>query len=227
MKEPYATEEKEIWIISDGTRIVCTRGSAPDHAPQEFKDAYNTRNLEENRFTYPVTLHAWKDEEASEGLSHQIWNVSNESRMRISIYPSNDRTAAGRRAYEVSFGFHYRDDYTGIYANTISYDTIEGRRRFDYLPAGTYVLKETGTPEGYVTAQEQTVQVEEMGDIQRFTMENKERQLSIAKIARNEEAYYAGSSQGAAVMTGDQSQAAVIPGAALSLYFSETEIGDY
>ncbi len=227
VKEPYATEEKEIWIISDGTRIVCTRGSAPDHAPQEFKDAYNTRNLEENRFTYPVTLHAWKDEEASEGLSHQIWNVSNESRMRISIYPSNDRTAAGRRAYEVSFGFHYRDDYTGIYANTISYDTIEGRRRFDYLPAGTYVLKETGTPEGYVTAQEQTVQVEEMGDIQRFTMENKERQLSIAKIARNEEAYYAGSSQGAAVMTGDQSQAAVIPGAALSLYFSETEIGDY
>ena len=99
--------------------------------------------------------------------------------------------------------------------------------RFDYLPAGTYVLKETDTPEGYVTAPEQTLQVEGIGDIQRFTMENKERQLSIAKIAGNGEEYYAGASQGSAVMNKDQNQAAVIPGASLNLYYSETEIPDY
>lgn len=174
-----------------------------------------------------MTLYARKDEEASEGLFRQIWNVSNGSRMHISIHRDNDDTAAGRRAYEIAFRFNYRDDYTGAYANTISYDTIEGRHRFDYLPAGTYVLKETDTPEGYVTAPEQTLQVEGIGDIQRFTMENKERQLSIAKIAGNGEEYYAGASQGSAVMNKDQNQAAVIPGASLNLYYSETEIPDY
>ena len=61
---------------------------------------------------------------------------------------------------KVSFGFNYRDDYSGGYANTISYDTVEGIHRVDYLPVVTYILKETGTPEGYVTAPEQTIQAD-------------------------------------------------------------------
>ncbi len=105
----YATDEKETWILSDGSRIVCENGSAPDTTSQEFKDAYHTRNLEEKSFTYKETLTAVK-EEASKTLWDQVWKVSNGSKLHVCVYGDNGYGENGRQSYLVDFKFNYRDD---------------------------------------------------------------------------------------------------------------------
>lgn len=113
----YATDEKETWILSDGSRIVCENGSAPDTTSQEFKDAYHTRNLEEKSFTYKETLTAVK-EEASKTLWDQVWKVSNGSKLHVCVYDDNGVCVYGdngygengRQSYLVDFKFNYRDD---------------------------------------------------------------------------------------------------------------------
>lgn len=222
-----STNEQEIWVISDGTKVTCTLGNAPDDAPQAFKEAYATRNQEENTFSYTETMSASKDEANSRTLSDQIWNVSNGSKMHISIYPMNQGNSSGSQMYGVSFGFNYSNDYTGRYSNMVSYDTIDGMHRFDYIPDGTYTLREIKTPDGYVTAADMPVTVKNTDALQRYTLENKERQLLISKIAKKEDAYYTGTQNGAALSDSDEQKAVVIPGAKLNLYYSETEIADY
>ena len=222
-----STAEKEIWIISDGTRITCLSGNAPDDAPEAFREAYAKRNQEEGSFTYQETMSAEKDEAASRTLSDQVWNVSNGTRMHISIYPLNDGNESGSQAYGVSFGFNYTDGYTGKYANMVTYDTVDGMHRFDYIPEGNYILRETETPSGYVTAADKQVTVENMDAVQRYTLENKEKQLSVAKIGQKDQTYYTGTQNGSALNEEDAQHAAVIPGASMNLYYSETEIADY
>ena len=222
-----STAEKEIWIISDGTRITCLSGNAPDDAPEAFREAYAKRNQEEGNFTYQETMSAEKDEAASRTLSDQVWNVSNGTRMHISIYPLNDGNESGSQAYGVSFGFNYTDGYTGKYANMVTYDTVDGMHRFDYIPEGNYILRETETPSGYVTAADKQVTVENMDAVQRYTLENKEKQLSVAKIGQKDQTYYTGTQNGSALSEEDAQHAAVIPGASMNLYYSETEIADY
>ena len=227
VKASYSTDEKETWIISDGSRIVCENQSTPNDAPQMFKDAYNTRNLEANSFTYSEVMSIAKDTVASKTMSDQVWNVSNGTKMHISVYGDNAQGENGRQTYLVDFNFNYRNDYAGSYGNTISYDTVDGRHRFDYLPEGTYTLREITTPEGFVTAADKVLTVLPNGDIQRFTLENKRKQLLIAKIAQKDNIYYAGTEDGVAVENADITASAVIAGAKLSLYFSENQIAGY
>lgn len=226
-KAASSTEDKELWIVSDGSRIICENGKVPDGAPQAFIDAYNARNLEESSFEYKETMSAAKNENASKSMSDQIWNVSNGSSMHICIYGDNATGENGHQSYIVEFKFNYRNDYSGRYANTVSYDTIDGRHRFDYLPAGSFTLKETNTPEGFVTAADKTMVVYPNGDVQRFMLENKRKQLVIAKTAQKDEVYYAGTEYGSALEHDNPKYAAVIAGAKLELYFSENPIEGY
>lgn len=76
---------------------------------EAFREAYAKRNQEEGSFTYQETMSAEKDEAASRTLSDQVWNVSNGTRMHISIYPLNDGNESGSQAYGVSFRFNYTD----------------------------------------------------------------------------------------------------------------------
>ena len=222
-----STDEKETWIISDGSRIVCENKEVPADAPQAFREAYGTRNLEASSFQYRETMSASKDEAASPTMSDQIWSVNNGTKMHICVYGDNAQGENGRQSYVAEFKFNYRSDYSGNYAHTVSYDTVDGRHRFDYLPAGTFTLKEKRTPEGFVSAADKTMVVYPNGDVQRFTLENKKKQLIIAKTAQKDRSYYAGTENGSAVENTDQQHAAVIAGAKLELYVSENRITDY
>lgn len=222
-----STEDNEIWIVSDGSRYTCTDGTPQADAPETFKQAYATRNQEERTFTYTEEMSAEKDEAESRNLSDQIWNVSNGSKIHICVYGGNDIGSNGRQEYKVDYKFNYRDDYEGVYSNTVSYDTLEERHRFDYLPAGVYKLKEAGVPDGFVGAPDRTITVEETDDVQRFTVENKRRQLEIGKIAKIDDMYFAGMEHDTVITSDDAGKAAVMYGAELTLYYSSTQIPDY
>lgn len=223
-----STSDNEIWIISDGSRYVCENKTAPDSASDAFKQAYTTRNQEENVFTYTETMTATKNAERSKNLSDQIWDVSNGSCIHICVYGGNDIGSNGRQKYLVDYKFNYNNEgYEGVYQNLVSYDTLDGYHRFDYLPEGTYTLKETDVPEGFVPTSDRTVTVKAIGDVQRFTIENKRRQLEIAKVAEIDGMYFAGMENSSAVTSEIEREAAVIKGAELALYYSEQQIPDY
>ena len=222
-----STDDMETWIISDGSRYVCENDTPQADASEAFKQAYATRNQEENTFTYTETMTAEKDESASRNLSDQIWNVSNGTKLHICVYGANDIGSNGRQEYKVDFKFNYRNDYEGEYANLVSYDTLDGYHRFDYLPAGSYTLKEITAPDGFIAAPDQTVVVNETDDVQRFTIENKRRQLEIAKTAEIDGVYFAGMENDSVVTSDDPAHAAVMYGAELTLYYSTAQIPDY
>ena len=226
-----STENNEIWLVSDGSRVNCKNGSAPDTAPAAFKAGYNGRNLEENFFIYEETFSAVKDTANTKTMADQIWNVTKPDgsvvKLHVSAEPENLTNGVGKQNYKVHFKFNYRDDYSGDYTNMISYDTIEGKHRFDYIPTSEYTLVETKVPEGYASTGNRTFTVQNNGDIQRFRMENARRQIKVAKLANINDTYYAGSENDVAIATNDISKAAVISGARLSLYYSENQISNY
>ena len=67
----------------------------------------------------------------------------------------------------------------------------------------------------------------ETDDVQRFTIENKRRQLEIAKTAEIDGVYFAGMENDSVVTSDDPAHAAVMYGAELTLYYSTAQIPDY
>lgn len=226
VKHPSSTQQREVWTISNGERYICENQKPPEDAPETFQEAYKNRNLEEASFTYQETISAVKEEAQSPNLANQIWSVSNGTVMHVSVNGDNDHSENGKQAYTVDFKFNYRN-YSGSYKSVISYDTADGRHRFDYLPAGAYTVRETKAPDGYITAPDKVIVVEGTDGVQRFTVENKKRQLIIAKTAKMGENYYAGYDEAGAAVNKDPTHAAVVAGAELSLYYSERQIPGY
>ena len=222
-----STEDNEIWIISDGSRYTCNLDTPEDGASQAFKDAYYTRNQEEKSFTYTEEMRADKNDAETRNLSDQIWDVSNGTKIHISVYPAAGLSSSNRQEYAVDFKFNYKNDYEGNYVNTVSYDTLDGMHRFDYLPEGTYTLKETDAPDGYIAAADKTFTVNAISDVQRFTLENKKRQLEIGKKAKIGDLWFAGMNNDAVITTENENEAAVMAGAELTLYYSKTQVPDY
>ncbi len=227
VKASYSTTEKETWIVSDGSRVIVENGVVPATASAEFKKAYEAKESGASAILYNETMTITKDTAESLSLADQIWNVSDGSKMHISVNPLNEFTTSGTRKYAVEFKFNYRDDYTGDFINTVSYDSMEGYHRFDYLPNGSYTVKETVVPEGFVKADDKVFVVNATADVQRFGIENKRKQLEISKIALKDSTYYAGTENSVALLTEDERYAANIAGAKLTLYYSETQVADY
>lgn len=105
-----------------------------------------------------------------------IFTDSDGRRHRINV--QKDSPANG-------FCYDYQFDYEKLplvnpYAST--YLTMEGYRRYDYLPAGAkMVLVETNVPEGYVKALPRAIEVEDREEVQRHCILNERNTLIIAK----------------------------------------------
>ena len=87
------------------------------------------------------------------------------------------------------FLFEYRFDchaLTEINERALSYLTVDGMRRLDYLPVGrAYVLVETEAPAGYAASAPVLVTAQDTGDILRYRVENEEGRLVISKTAES------------------------------------------
>ncbi|MEW4411273.1 SpaA isopeptide-forming pilin-related protein [Clostridium sp. AN503] len=122
------------------------------------------------------------------------WRTDGGQDIRICIYGENAN--AGGRDFTFEYQFDYRKlPHINAYAN--SYQTLEGRRRMDYLPVGgKYVLSETVVPDGFCKAEDQLVTVVDTGDIQRYHVENSEGKLVVSKTSRDKAGELAGAHLG-------------------------------
>jgi len=210
-----ATDTYEKWLVSDGTTVIIENGNFPVNASQEFKGAYNQRNLatELDNFSYTTPMTATR---VSGNSTYQIWKTNLAKYIQLCVYADNDFDSTGNQKFVCEYKFNYQNDYTGIYKNMVSYDTVDGLHRFDYIPAGDYFLHESDVPEGFMQAADKQMEVKETGDVQQYSMLNKQRELVITKVAEGHSGlYYAGVRNNEVTMgnTGIE-----IPGAKLRLY---------
>ena len=220
-----STDAKEQWQISDGTVVTVVNGTVPDDAPEEFKTAYADENRDKtsDTFEYPVTLEAVKDKAKTTSMGDQYWNVSNGTVMHICVSVDDDSSSAGYQSYIMDYQFDYRT----LAGNAVTYLTVDGTRRFDYLPTGKYTVKEIEVPEGFAKAADKQIQVDETDDIQIFDIENCKRELKLSKyIVDGAGRYFAGYYDNEVHYTDDLTKAAVIGDVELALYRSEERITD-
>ena len=220
-----STDAKEQWQISDGTVITVANGVVPDDAPEEFKNAYvdEDRDKTSDTFEYPVTLKATKDKTKTTSMGDQFWNVSNGTVMHICASVDDDSSSADYQSYIMNYQFDYRT----IAGNGVTYLTVDGTRRFDYLATGKYTVKEIEIPEGFAKAADKQITVDETDDIQIFDIENRKRELKLSKyIVDGAGRYFAGYYDNEVHYTDDPAKAAVIGDVELALYRSEQQIAD-
>ncbi len=83
------------------------------------------------------------------------------------------------------FTFEYQFDYRKlpeVNDRAVSYMTVDGIRRFEYLPVdGVYVLVETGVPDGFAAAGPVVIVVKDMADVQRYRIFDGEGSILISK----------------------------------------------
>ena len=218
------SEHVEKWIVSDGSIVVIENNMYPSDMPEEFKDAYETRNMdrEKDKFSYTIPLTAKR----VSGANHnQIWEASNNTKIFVSSYGDNQNSENGKPSHRNEYKFNYKNDYSGKYENMVSYDTVDGLHRFDYIPEGSYVLHEFDVPKGFMQAEDKQIIVNGIEDIQQFTMENKQREMVITKIAQDADGKYYAGVRNNEIMMGDSG--IEIPGAKLRLYKADKFSDEY
>lgn len=233
VKLPRSTSTDEYWLLNDGLVVHCD-GTVPldtesgDPIPAGFAAAYAARSAGAEEFSYNISKTASRVSSASPDLNNQIWETSDGAYIHVSVYPKND---GGK--YTADFKFNFRsadaDPLPGAYSEVISYDTVEGYHRFDYLPAddaGTkYVIRETKAPGGFMVGDDKEIIVNRTEAVQRFTFKNERKRLLITKAGTADSVnFYAGFEDGAVITTTDLSKAAVISGATIKVFYSAAKI---
>ncbi len=108
-----------------------------------------------------------------------VFQMEDGSETRISVY--GESANRGGREFIYEYQFDYRR-LPQINQRAVSYITLEGRRRIDYLPAGrSYVLKETRVPEGYAQATPVVITVPDSSEVNLYRIENQEGMLLVSK----------------------------------------------
>ena len=219
-----STAGNETWKISDGTEVTVTGGIVPETAPEGFAAAYAAKEAGMDSFEYTDVLSAVKDQAATTSMGDQYWNVDNGTVIHICVSVDDDSSSAGYQSYIADYQFEYRK-LSGKYDGVVTYLTVDGTQRFDYLPVGTYKIRELEAPEGFAVAGEKEIHTEETGDIQIFDLENKKKEMKIAKyMADGEGRYFAGYYDNEIHYTSDRAKAVVIAGVTMNLYRSDAQI---
>lgn len=110
--------------------------------------------------------------------------------IRIKVFGEQQKRFGKDFMYEYQFDYRKLD---AINAYAASWLTLEGRRRIDYLPAGSkYVLVETTVPAGYAKAADMVIEVLDTADVQRYQIENQESRILISKAAERPDGNFTG-----------------------------------
>lgn len=192
-----------VWKLEDGTNIVVegTNILFPETMANEERTGFEKAwRASENR----TDKLSWTIERSAQYITHQqidytVAQGENPSTAfptsAVLIYQTDDGKDIRITVYQETvnrqgrtFTFEYQFDYkklTSVNEYACSWLTADGRRRFDYLPAGgIYVLVETTVPKGFVKAEDQVIYIKEMDDVQLYGIENKECVLNISKVSQ-------------------------------------------
>lgn len=103
--------------------------------------------------------------------------------IRVSVY--GQCANRGGREFTFEYQFNYKK-LPQISEYAVSYDTLEGRHRIDYLPVkNSYVLRETRVPHGFVRAENVLVEVTDTPQVHRYQVENQEGKMMVSKTLKN------------------------------------------
>lgn len=110
--------------------------------------------------------------------------------IRVTVYGQQEHRQI--RDFEFEYQFDYRQ-LSHVNSHAVSYLTVEGMRRLDYLPSGqAFVLVETEAPPGFARAENLAVYVEDVADIQRYCVLDQEGTLIISKTGEKGDKELAG-----------------------------------
>ncbi len=108
-----------------------------------------------------------------------MYSMAGGTMIRIVVYGRHDNRQGRDFVFEYQFNYKklpHINDYA------VSYDTLEGIHRLDYLPVGkSYVLVEESGPKGYGKAPDRVITVEDTAKVQRHRILNQESRLLIFK----------------------------------------------
>lgn len=180
----YATEHPvDSWIARDQSKYTSAFSDAFEAMFLEHRDTFKTvswksvsweSELEDaTRVYHAERLESHRTSNGEKVV--QIWQMEDGSLVRICISCNSGKTRVdeyGRRIPVFSYQFHYRETDLKNGTRLVGYDTADGHHVLERIPVGVYVLVETGTPDGYETADDQVITVEETGLVQKFSMEN-------------------------------------------------------
>lgn len=106
-------------------------------------------------------------------VARMIFETEAEEKIRVVAY--------GEDSFE--YQFHYCT-LPRVNSYACAYTSLDGVRRYDYLPAGrSYVLVETDPPKGYAKATARLIRIGDNADIHRYAVENTEGRLCISKVS--------------------------------------------
>ncbi len=109
------------------------------------------------------------------GNLRQIWETDDGSLIKVTVTVHDGLSGSGFASPSgntFEYQFDYREGFCEKWPDIRVYETLYGEHRFDRIPAGYYVLVETETPEGYVSAPPKLITVKEIDAVQRYEIDN-------------------------------------------------------
>jgi hypothetical protein len=112
-----------------------------------------------------------------------IYRTGSGNDIRITVYGEKMNRSGKSFTYEYQFDYH---SLSLIHAQACSYLTLDGNRRFDYLPSGKiFRLVEESAPEGFAKCGNRNIQAENSHEVSLYSVENTEGKLLISKTLKN------------------------------------------